>query len=357
MRRLGTWLVLLSVLAAAPALGQERYTLDGSDWTQQAAPDPATPEGQLFSARKLLAEGQAKRAEQAVTAWLKRYPNHPARVEALLLRGDARVARNELYKALFDYEDLLRDYPASEQFKTALEREFQIARLFSGGWKRKLFGTFRILTNYGEAVELYIRIQERAPGTAVGEDASLALGDHYFDRGEMRDAAEAYDLFLLNYPRSARREWAMLRQIQANLATFRGPQFNATGLLDAQENLRQYRDEFPVAAEKIGVDALLVRIQESLALKALSSAKWYEQVDRDLSAAYLYRRVIREYPQTAAAELAVARLDAMGAPLNEGDVEGGPPLEGVGFGEGGGAGATPVGADELDDAGPLEVAP
>lgn len=303
-----------AIIVLWPALlatAQEEYRLDDQgQWEQLTSFDPATPEGQLQAIRKAIAEEHGGKAVKLASRWIERYPNHPLLVEAHLLRGDARVLENDFFDALFDYEWVIRMYPASEQFITALEREFKVAEIFAGGKRRKLLG-MRLITAYGEAEEIFIRIQERLPGSDLGERASIRLGDFYFDRGEMERAAEAYDLFLDNYPRSRRREWAMLRLIQASLARFKGPNFDSTGLIDAQERIRQYKSEFPAAAERIGADALTNRIADSLALKLFNTARWYEGQGEKVSAVHVYRRLIRDYPQTGAAQDALARLEAM----------------------------------------------
>ncbi|MCC7408419.1 MAG: hypothetical protein IT442_10130, partial [Phycisphaeraceae bacterium] len=121
----GGWLCILALavtagwlLQATPsASGQERYRLTDKDtWQQQAPPDPASPEGKLAVARKALAEDKPKEALKLVKAWLKENPNHPLAVQAHLLKGDAKTARRDYYKALFDYEYVIRQYPAAEEF-------------------------------------------------------------------------------------------------------------------------------------------------------------------------------------------------------------------------------------------------
>jgi len=311
-RSAATWAVALAVglfwmVGAAPVAAQERYTLEkDKTWKKQSQIDPDTPEGQLQAIRKLLALSRGKEAEKATTEWIKEHPNHSELPEAHILRGDARVIRKNYYKALFDYEVVLRRYAESSQFPTALEREFRIARLFESGMRRKLWG-MRVLNADGEAEELFIRIQERAPGSAMGEQASLALGNYYFVRAEMSSADEAYDLFLTNYPKSDQREQAMLQLIRANLATFKGPRFDASGLVEASARLKAYRSEFPAGAEELGADALIVRIDESLALKDLYTGRWYEKRKQRVSATYLYERVVRDYPRTGAARQAIER--------------------------------------------------
>jgi outer membrane assembly lipoprotein YfiO len=311
-------LLISACLLTMPASAQERYRLTDEEWQKLSQYDPATPEGQIQEIRKSLAEGHGERAENLASRWIKRYPNHPMLVEAWLLRGDAKVMRGNEYKALREYEYVIREFPGSEQFNTALEREYEIAKLYTAGRKRNFLG-MRIIAADDEAQEIYIRIQERVPGSALGEDASMMLGDHYFARADMRSAADAYDMFIVNYPRSQRRERALLRVIQANLARFKGPQFDSTGLIEANERLKQYQKEYPAAAERIGADALMVRIDESLALKTYYNADWYRGRGERVSAATMYRRVVKDHPQTAAAQASMRRLAELKAPVIDPD--------------------------------------
>ena len=311
----GLILIAIGLLNSA-AGAQEQFKLDPETnaWKQQARLDPATPGGQLQVMRKILAEGRAVKAKKALDQWIERYPNHPLLVEAYLLRGDAKVERKHYYEALYDYEFLVRRFPGSEQFHTALQREFEIARLFAGGMKRRMWG-MRWVSAKGEAEELFIRIQERAPGSLLGEKASLELSDFYFNRSQMPAASEAYDLFLENYPNSQYRERAMLRLIYSSLARFKGPKFDPTGLIDARERIHMYQEEFPAAAEQIGTEGLLQRIEDSLALKMFYRAKWYAITGNQLSAITLYQRLVQTFPGTPASQLAMQRLDELGAPI------------------------------------------
>lgn len=312
MRRLlPVILTALTLTLAPPLVAQTSYELTDDGFTPLAIPEPGSPAAELAAARKRIAQNQPKKALKQLKQWFKDHPADPLTVEARLLHGDARLAAGDHYKSLFDYEEVITFYPASEQFWTALQREYEIGVLFTTGFKRKLWG-IRWLPAEGEGAELLIRIQERAPGSLIGEKASIALADHFFASSQMELASEAYDLFLINYPGSELRQWALLRLIQSSLARFKGPEFDATGLIDAGERLRQYRDEYPAGADRVGVEALLVRIRESLARRDFSSASWYDRTGQDVSAILLYRALIQDYPDTAAARDTVARLAEMG---------------------------------------------
>ena len=291
----------------ATAQTRQEYELTGERWERVRAVDPDSPEGRLQAVRQLLAQGHDGKAYKAATTWLKAYPSHPLRVEARLLRGDARAAGGDYWNALRDYEYIASYFPASEQFNTVLQRELAIGKMYVEGFNRKLFG-LRILPATGDGRELLIRIQERAPGSDVGERASILLADSYFRGGDYLNAADAYDLFVQNYPQSDRREYAMLQQVRANLRRFKGPRYDAAGLLEARQRLATYQSEYPAAADEVGASRLMRKIDNSLALRDYLNARWYEKRGEDVGAAYLYRRLLDEFPGTEAAERAARRL-------------------------------------------------
>jgi outer membrane protein assembly factor BamD (BamD/ComL family) len=290
----------LALIFNQAAWGQETYKLsDEETWQKTSNLDPASPEGQLQEARRALAEKQFSRAENLATRWIEQHEQHPLLPEAYLVRGDALRADGDEYKALFDYELVARTYTGSEAFITACRRELDIAEQYSRGLYRKLWG-MRILPADDEAEEIYIRVQERMPGSRLGEEAGMELGDFYFERRKMTLAADAYALFIENYPKSTQLEKAQRRVIYANLASFKGPEFDPRGLYEARSRLEQLRIVRPVLAEKMGADALLIRIDESDAAKMLSTARWYMHVDDPIAAEFTIRRLVKKYPRSVA---------------------------------------------------------
>jgi outer membrane assembly lipoprotein YfiO len=302
------------LLGPGQAPAQQQFELSEEGWQKQPTPPADSPEGKLRTIRQRIVEGQPGKAESLARKWLEQYPGQGQRAEARLLLGDALVAQREFYDALTHYELLIRKYPESDQFQTALRREFHIAKQFVNGLNRKFLG-LRLLPAEGEGEEILIRIQERAPGSRIGERASLALADYYFRNGQMELAATAYDLFLLNYPDSLKRQWAMQRLIEASLARFGGPPYDPTGLLEARQRLDTFVNEFPAAAERLGAKSLRVRINESLARHEFRTAEWYQGQGKDRAAVILYRRIVQAYPQTAAARTALDRVQQLQTPL------------------------------------------
>ncbi len=314
LRRIGlarmTALLLLGAPVAA-ATAQEVYRLgDRDEWTHEATPRPGSPAAQLARARVLLAEGRPDRALNMVNRWMQRNPTSPLLPEAYLARADALVGIGDEYEALYDLEYVVRKFPGSEVFSIALEREYEVAVKYAHGLRRKLFG-IRIVNATDEAEELLIRIQERLPGSELAEDAGLQLADLYFRDRRMGLAADTYAIFIDRYPRSTEIDFARRRLIYANIASFKGPQFDIVGLLEAKAELKQLEARRPAEAERIGAGALVRRIQECESDKMLTTALWYLNEADPIAAEYTMRSLIRRYPRSAASMEALRRMPAI----------------------------------------------
>jgi len=296
------------LFSAAFATAQTTYRLDERDTWQATEQDEMTPaEAALERARRALASGRAERAATLATQWLERHENHPLAAQAHLIRADALFEQQEYYQSLFDYELIARRYTGSEVFVTALEREFEIARKFASGTKRKLWG-MRIASAEQEAEELLIRIQERLPGSRLAEQAGIFLADYYFSNREMSLAKEMYSIFIENHPESKHLPRARRRLIYAYLADFKGPAFDASGLYDARALLQDLRRMQPLAAEQLNARGIMTRINEMDALKRLRTAQWYLKTGDPIAAELTLRRLIQRYPRTVAAGDAVALM-------------------------------------------------
>lgn len=322
----GVAILVLSVGTSTSSLAQEQEFKLGPDdeWNLATDVDPASESGQLLLARRALIEDKPRRARDLATAFIDRHPNSPLQANAYLIRGDAYIQEGDEYKALFDYEEIARGFPSSAVFVTALEREFEIATAYAHGLRRKLLGTFRILGTEDEAQELLIRIQERLPGSRLAEQAGMELADFYFRKRDLRMAAEAYDLFVENYPRSADVNKARLRLIYSYLADYRGPKYDASGLEEARLRLEDLRAREPGLAQRIGVEALLVRIYESDARKLLVTAEWYLSIDDPISAEMTIQRLVRRYPDSIASLEALRRIRSILSRMPETVVAAGP---------------------------------
>lgn len=309
MRPLRATLLTLALCAAPAALAQSQtFELnDTGGWTQTDAPAPGTDAAEIAAARRDIAEGRFGAARSRLNAFISRNDRtaNPYLPEALRLRGDAKTAAGAEYKALYDYERVIREFPASEEFVVAVERELDIASRYSAGLKKKFFG-LRIEDASDLAVEIYIRAQERLPGSALAERAAIELADHYFVRRDMDLAEESYELYMLNFPQGPNSLKALKRRIYANIARFRGPRYDGGGLIDASILTQRLMDLYPAEAEKEGLDETMIqRLDDSAALQMLETARWYLRTGDEPAARLTLRRLVVKHPATPAAQQAM----------------------------------------------------
>lgn len=309
----GAW---MACCLCGSAWGQLReYKLDESgNWAQTTAPEAGTPEARLDEARRLLADDQPGEAGSILDDWIEEHERKgsPYLPQAYLLRADATAAAGNEYTALYDYETVIKEFPASEEFVKAVERELDIGVRYVNGLRRKYLGMrFVDATDIGE--ELLIRVQERMPGSRLAERAAIELADHYYRSREMEMAGDMYGLFLQNFRSSAYRMKAMQRRVYSQIARFKGPRYDGAPLIDARVLTREFQTQYPVEAERAGLDdALLTRLDESSAASKLEVARWYLRRGDEVAGRYGLKRLVKEHPQTGAAAGAIAEMRERG---------------------------------------------
>lgn len=308
----------LPTIAATLALTTHAQTttiqLDpNTGWTNQPQAPAGLDRTILNIARAHIANRKPDRAIDILDDWLDRNENtrNPLEPEALRLLGDAEVLDDNEFAALFHYERLIREFPESSEYVTAIEREVDIAEAYLGGLRKKLFGLpFRLESSRTTGEELLVRAQERMPGSRLAERAAIMLADYYYQVRDLDLAAEMYDIFLTNFPNSAHRQRAMRNRIYANIASFKGPEYDGLALLESKIQIRQFAREYPADAERAFLtEALVARIDESTATQQLRAAEWYLKNEDEPAAAYTLRRLLREQPGTVAAARALQILE------------------------------------------------
>lgn len=317
LRRIGLIATFCACGIATSSLAQSNeFRLDESGNLVQTKPaaEPGSDEAVLADARKALAEDRPADAKKILDAWLSPRERETGILiaEAFFRRGDAISADGDEYEALYDYERVIREYPATEFYVLAVQRELDIAVRYVNGLDRRLLGA-RLLDASDIGEELLIRVQERMPGSRLAERAGIELADYYYRERDLALAVDAYDLFIANYPRSQYIPKAMQRRIYATIGKFKGPRYDGSPLIDAKILTRRFANLYPQQAAEAGLDeGLVARLDESAGEEMLESAKFYFAQNDDISARYVLRRLVKAHPRTAAAANALDILKDRG---------------------------------------------
>ncbi len=310
--------LLILVVAAASMAQSEAYTLgpDG-EWVLTESPEEGGDRAFMAEMRRLIDDGTPGQAKVRLNEWIREHKktNNPYLPTAYLLRGDARAAAGNEYRALYDYEKVIRDFPSAPEFVTAVERELAIAISYVHGLRKRAFGV-RIAGAEKTGEQLLILVDERMPGSQLAETANIQLADYYFRSGNLEAADTVYELFIRFNLSSRHRKHALLRRVQASIGQFKGPKYDATMLTDAELLIRDFKQEYPLDAERENMDGLLARIEESKAAQQLDKARWYMKRKDSPSAQFMLKRLVRDHPTTIAGRNALDILNERGW-LNE----------------------------------------
>ena len=296
--------IFIILFCTVPALGQEKYLLsDKTDaWELAYSPKPGTPEAQLASAAKALANNKYNEAIRLSTIWINRNKRHPLLGQAHMYRGNALFEQGNYYESLFDFEFVARTFSGTDVEVAAIARELEIGTMFARGLKKKVWG-MRIADATDEAAECLMRVQGRLPRSPMAQEACMELADLYFRQNDMKNASKTYNIFLHNYSKKATPKLvskARSRLIDSRLATYRGPLYSNQGLVEADLMLEQLQQVNPRLAKSINASARMTRFDELFAKKMLNTAKWYLKTEKPVSAEYTLRQMVKKYPQTSA---------------------------------------------------------
>jgi outer membrane assembly lipoprotein YfiO len=310
-----TVFVAAMLFCAAGALGQTTQPSwelkDNGRWQQVAGPATAAPqEPTLDLVERMIQSKQAEAGKRIVVAWLKANVNSPVRDRGIYLLGQANYAYGDHIMSFYNFDELMDKYPESRYYYPSLERQYDIADAYLRGWKDKFLG-MAILDRSEEATEMLYRIQQRAPGSPLAEKALLRVSDYYYSNGDYDIAADAYAAYVRGYPRSPLVPRARLKQAFATLAQFRGIEFDATPVIDARRQLLDLAVSYPKIAEEENVQALVARIDEALAKKLLSRARYYRRTHKPTASVYYLRYLIGLYPNSPEAQIARKELPSL----------------------------------------------
>lgn len=317
------WIASAAGLALGQATGRQSFTLtpDG-EWQQLETPTPPAPDTpqddgstlrdpQLSAIAELVRRGDFDRSKREALRWLLDHPGHPLYDRGLYLMAASLRGTREYIKGFYYCDQLLDEHPESPLYQDALQLQYEIADAYLRGAKDRFVG-LRILGRQDEAVEMLFRIQTRAPGSAVAENALLRTGDYYYATEQFELAADAYQSFARAYPRNPVVPEVLLREAYSNIRQFRAANFDSTALINGRELFRKFKAEYPEIAGQRNVDEQLLYIDRQLARKLVDTADFYRRTGKPASAARVCRKVIATYPnlpETADAQQLLSRLE------------------------------------------------
>ncbi|MBI3723088.1 outer membrane protein assembly factor BamD [bacterium] len=255
------------------------------------------------AAAALYDEGNFAAAAEAFEKAYNRTPRSARAEQALYWTADAAMKGGRYEHALETYERLLKQYPATEHYPEALEKIFQVAKLFVEEKAEKPSWFLRIDRpdrDYGiEALERFVKQRDHHP---LAPEALFLVGEAHLKANEPELAIESWQRLVKEYPASDWSKAAEYKIALAFLALNYGVEYDKRPLMTALRRLRSYVRKYPTGDHVQEAEERVAKLEDDLARHDLGIAKRYARDDHYASAQIYLTSVRREYPRTKAAE-------------------------------------------------------
>jgi outer membrane protein assembly factor BamD len=171
---------------------------------------------------------------------------------------------------------------------------------------------------YDRAVRAYERLEGRAAGTLLAQQAQLELAHVHYKTGERAQALAVLDRFLRLHPTSPAVDYALylkgLVNFNDNLGLFGRlanqdlSERDQQAARDAYESFRQIAERFPTSRYADDSRQRMIYIVNSLAEYELHVARYYFRRGAYVAAANRAQRTVKDYQQTPSVEEALSLM-------------------------------------------------
>jgi outer membrane protein assembly factor BamD (BamD/ComL family) len=257
----------------------------------------------VFKIKELISTGKADEAQKALTNLKKEFPVLVGPDLDAFAAADLLYAKGKFTDAIVAFDKFMDDYPTSQLYQAALEREFQMGTALLAGYRVPLLKIFRV-KGYDEGVKVMNRLADRAGDALIAQDALIAVARSFEKRKKFRDAFDTWADISSRWPTGQIGKEALLNLAQDMYACYRGPRYDATGLVSAKGYYQSYKARYPQDAARLGIDKILAQIEEQIAYKQYFIGKYYQHVGIKTGAVLYYDQVASNWPDTQAGKLA-----------------------------------------------------
>ena len=284
---------------------------------ESAIPDAAELQQQEQLAAAAYAQAKAtadggnhSRAAREFRSVVRDYPTTRVAAQAQFAMAEQLQLDGRIDRAFDEYQNVIENYRGSDQFATALQRQFELAEAAKAGLKVSRLGVLRMRVGNSDLIEMYEQIIENAPFSRYAPASQFSIGEIYQDQGLREEAVGAFTRLVERYPRSEQAEEAQFRIGAISYAAADRSQ-DASAIQDARDAAQSYIERNPSGERSVEASAIMSQADAAQAEKDLEVAKFYERQGNARAAAVYYNEILR-YEGSPAYEVARERLSVIG---------------------------------------------
>lgn len=298
----------------------------GEGWhgeSEDTGPVEATASAQLQKAEEYENKGDYRHALGAYRALVKKYPSAGVASKAQFKVGEMNERLGDPSKAFDGYAAYVLKYPKGESFDRAVEAQFNIAKLFLEGERKRVFGvkTFSSMTR---AQEMFQWIINNAPFSRFAPMSQFNIGVTLEKQGNLPESIAAYQALITKYPDSPAAAEAQYQIGFVYWSQSRSGSYDRMASDKAREAFEDFIARYPKSEKIPQAQENLKSLSEREIQGALGIAKFYDK-QKNYKAAYIYyNQTIKQQPGSADAETAKNRIEELKNLVGEDALRAGP---------------------------------
>lgn len=284
----------------------------GEGWTYErfGLTSGRDPKEQLEMAKAWHEQGEYSNAVAAYRRLISRWPTSFAVEEARFGMAESLSALGYHWKAFKEYQALIEKHPNSDNFETALQRQFEIGNLFYAGERHKAWG-IRWFPSLDKALDIYQQVVKNGPYSPVGAQAQFRIGLTYEKQKEYISAVRAYERLIERYPRNPLAETAQFQIGYAYQQEAKRAEYDQNAANQAIAAYTDFLVRYPNSDKVPAAEEARVALKEEQSRGLFQVGQFYEHAKEYKAALIYYNDVIEQNPRSDWATAAKQKVAAL----------------------------------------------
>ncbi|MDD5458530.1 MAG: outer membrane protein assembly factor BamD [Phycisphaerae bacterium] len=258
---------------------------------------------QVSRLKQAFGEGDNKKAMGIFKKLVIRYPALAGEDFYSYIEAEIEFGKNHYTRAVRKYIEFLDKYPKSAFYEAALDRLDQIGTAYLHGRKKVVIGFIRI-KGYAEGIKIMERIIGRDGDGPLAQRAAIAVAEHYEKRHNWAEAYDQWSFIHSRWPGGDIGKKSLLAMGRTKHAGYQGPRYDASWLVSAKSYYQAFAERYPVEAAELKISEKIQQIDEQMAYKQLTIAKYYQKTKSGQAANLYYQMIVDDWPQSVSAQAA-----------------------------------------------------
>ncbi|MDR3117150.1 MAG: tetratricopeptide repeat protein [Puniceicoccales bacterium] len=245
---------------------------------------------------------------------VRRHRDGPEAPAALHRMGLIQLEQRRFQSAFRRFQCILDRYPDYPRYREVLELEFSVAERLMRGERGRLLGKFPGPRDRAGAIEIFRRVVDQAPYDDLAPLALVHIAQLALREGDPATAAGALEDILDRHGHAAVAPDALLLLAKVHRSRVRGPDHDPKAIRDAANAYQEFLLLYPDSPRAGEAERGLARAKGLLARGHLRVGNfYYDDRQRPEAARPYYALAIAAAPHSPAAERARERLLDMAA--------------------------------------------